>query len=242
MVRAHTLPHPRPAGFALLKPAAAPRLDPTRIVTLSGTLAVNLLALGLLMMPLTLPETLLAPAEEPTNPDVVLIKRIAVDVPVTPDPLPPPPQPTLQPPSLSRTAPTQAPVAPMQVASAVDLATDSAPVQESGPIGPVAPADSIAPPAAGPAPVQLRYRTAPAPVYPRSAMLDGISGTVLLRVVVGVDGRPIEVSVARSSGHRALDNAARAQVLRRWSFEPAMLDGRAVEAMGLVPIEFALRN
>ena len=238
MVRAHPLPLSRPAGFALLKPAAAPRLDPTRIVTLSGTLAVNLLALGLLMMPLTLPDTILAPAEEPDNPDVVLIKRIPVDVPVTTDPLPPPPQPTPHPPTPSRSVPAQPSVAPVQVASPVDLPLASA-VAETGP---VAPAASIAAPAADPVPVQLRYRTAPAPVYPRSAMLDGLTGTVLLRVVVGVDGRPIEVSVARSSGHRELDNAARAQVLRRWSFQPAMRDGRAVEAMGLVPIEFALRN
>lgn len=239
MARATTLPLPRPAGFALLTPAAVPRLDPTRIATLSGTLAVNLLALGLLMMPLSLPDTVTAPVEEPDRPDVVLIKRIPVEVPVTPDPLPPPPQPTPQPPTLTRTVPSHAPVAPVQAASAVDVVIDAAPAAEAGP---VTPAESIAPPSAGPAPVHLRYREAPAPVYPRSAMLEGLTGTVLLRVVVGADGRPLEVSVARSSGHRELDNAARMQVLRRWRFQPAMLDGRAVEAMGLVPIEFALQR
>lgn len=239
MVRARSLPLPRPAGFALLKPAAAPRLDATRIVTLSSTLAVNLLALGLLMMPLTLPDPVPVPVVEADRPDVVLIKRIPIDVPVTPDPLPPPPRPAPQPPTLTRTLPPQSPVAPAQVASAVDVAIDTAPVADAGPL---APAESIAPPASGPAPVQLRYRSAPAPAYPRAAMLDGSVGTVLLRVVVGVDGRPIEVTIARSSGHRDLDNAARTQVLRRWSFQPAMLDGRAVEAMGLVPIEFALQR
>ena len=42
-------------GFALLKPASRPQLDSARIVTLSGTIALNLLAMGLLMMPLSLP-------------------------------------------------------------------------------------------------------------------------------------------------------------------------------------------
>lgn len=239
MARTHTLTLARPAGFALPAPAAFPRPDPTRIATLSGTLAVNLLALGLLMMPLSLPDSVPAPVEEPERPDVVLIKRIPVVVPVVPDTLPPPPRPTPQPPAATRAQPTPSPVAPAQVASAVDVAAEvaAADATESP-----APAHSIAPPAAGPAPVQLRYRHAPAPVYPRGAMLDGIVGTVLLRVVVGVDGQPLEVSVARSSGNRDLDNAARTQVLRRWRFQPAMIDGRAVEAMGLVPIEFALQR
>ncbi len=41
-------------------------------------------------------------------------------------------------------------------------------------------------------------------------------------------------------GYRELDEAARRHVLRRWRFQPAMRDGRAVQAIGLVPIEFSL--
>ena len=55
MARTHPLASFRPAGFALLKPASRPQLDAARIVTLSGTIAVNVLAMGLLMMPMTLP-------------------------------------------------------------------------------------------------------------------------------------------------------------------------------------------
>ena len=69
----------------------------------------------------------------------------------------------------------------------------------------------------------------------------GITGTVLLQVLVGIDGRPLEVTVAQSSGNRELDEAARAQVLKRWSFQPASKNGQAVQAIGMVPIEFALR-
>ena len=41
---------PRSSGFALLNPAEKPQLDPARILTMSGTIAVNLLALGMLFM------------------------------------------------------------------------------------------------------------------------------------------------------------------------------------------------
>jgi protein TonB len=66
-------------------------------------------------------------------------------------------------------------------------------------------------------------------------------GTVLLEVLVDVDGRPLRVDVRRSSGHRQLDDAAREQVLARWRFRPAMRDGRAIQAIGLVPVNFMLR-
>ena len=90
--------------------------------------------------------------------------------------------------------------------------------------------------------MQLEYRLAPAPTYPKRALQQRLTGTVLLQVLVGVDGRPLEVIVAQSSGHRDLDEAARAQVLKRWSFQPATRDGQAVQAIGMVPIEFALQR
>ena len=102
--------------------------------------------------------------------------------------------------------------------------------------------ESITPASAGPAPMQLEYRLAPAPTYPKRALQQRLTGTVLLQVLVGIDGRPLEVTVAQSSGHRDLDEAARAQVLRRWSFQPATRNGQAVQAIGMVPIEFAVQR
>jgi protein TonB len=66
-------------------------------------------------------------------------------------------------------------------------------------------------------------------------------GTVLLAVLVDTNGRPLRVDVRESSGHRQLDDAAREQVLARWRFRPAMRDGRAIQAIGLVPVEFRLQ-
>jgi protein TonB len=47
--------------------------------------------------------------------------------------------------------------------------------------------------------------------------------------------------VRQGSGHRQLDDAAREQVLAHWRFRPAMRDGRAIQAIGLVPVNFKLR-
>lgn len=65
-------------------------------------------------------------------------------------------------------------------------------------------------------------------------------GTVILRVLVGEDGAPLEVSIERSSGNRSLDTAARNQVLRRWKFQPAIDGGKPVRAYGLIPVDFKL--
>ena len=87
----------------------------------------------------------------------------------------------------------------------------------------------------------LEYADAPAPAYPRDALREGVEGVVMLQVLVDVDGRPLQVDIQRSSGDRRLDNAARKQVLQRWRFRAAVKDGRAVQAIGLVPIAFKLQ-
>ena len=235
MARSHTLASFRPAGFALLRPASKPRLDTARIITLSGTIAVNTLAFGLLMMPLTLPAPI-AQLEIDKAPELVWIKReVPPTVPVqivrqqtTP--------PTTQPVRQQTRAQQQTAIA----STAVPTDTGTEQAIENTLVDP-GPAVDLTPIAAGPSPVQLEYLSAPAPTYPRMAMKRGITGTVLLQVLVGIDGRPLEVTVAQSSGNRELDEAARAQVLRRWSFQPASKNGQAVQAIGMVPIEFALR-
>jgi protein TonB len=102
----------------------------------------------------------------------------------------------------------------------------------------VDPGRVISEPMAG---AHLEYANAPPPVYPRVALRDHLTGTVTLQVLVDVDGRPLEAIIAQSSGHRELDRAALDHVLKRWTFRPAMKDGQAVQAIGMVPIAFNLR-
>lgn len=88
--------------------------------------------------------------------------------------------------------------------------------------------------------MSLEYASAPAPSYPRDALREGITGTVLLEVLVDVDGSPLKVTIHRSSGNRALDRAAQLQVQKHWRFRPASRNGTPVQAIGIVPIDFKL--
>ena len=61
----------------------------------------------------------------------------------------------------------------------------------------------------------------------------------MLRVAVDAGGRPQAVTVAESSGHGILDNAARAAV-EGWQFTPARDGVTAITAEVTVPIRFRL--
>ncbi|HET6434394.1 MAG TPA: energy transducer TonB [Xanthomonadaceae bacterium] len=208
---------------------AFPRLDPLRISGYATAIAVHVALLMLLLVPVTAPPVV--PALEDFSIVWVPIEKKA------------PPPPPIEVPVVRRQAqPTPRPViaVPPQPPVQQQAAQDD---QGSEPVAVIAPPhDPVVPPAdTGPlAGVQLEYASAPAPAYPREALREGLQGSVLLKVLVDVDGRPLDVQVARSSGHRALDRAAREQVLRRWTFRPAMRDGRAVQAIGLVPVDFRL--
>ena len=235
---AHAIPQAltRPNGFALLRPATRPQLDSARIVTVSGTIAINLIAMGLLMMPLSLP----APVAW-VDPEPGMIARPVKREPVVVEIVPvrnPVPVVTRSTPERPRTV---APADTSSVATAVisetgtELATEST-HRHTGP------ASESSFRLDGPAPMQLEYARAPAPKYPRNALRLGLTGTVMLQVLVGIDGMPLDVTVVQSSGHRELDEAARAQVLKRWSFRPATRDGVAIQAIGMVPVQFSLQR
>ena len=81
----------------------------------------------------------------------------------------------------------------------------------------------------------------PPPDYPVRAMRAGETGTVLVRVMVGPDGVPVDVDVGRRSGSRDLDRAA-VDAVRRWRFQPAVRDGQPVTASVDIPIDFTLER
>ena len=207
-------------------------VEPSRILAYSTALALHAFALGLLLIPLSqVPIQREAERERWQVPDVKPIvpnpPTPPVDVPVTRTPSPPR-QPALAAPVDNAPMPIFATeavfTAPVDVAPAIDNSPAIDPISASTPLQGV----------------QLRYLSAPAPGYPRDALLAGAQGTVTLRVLVDVDGSPLEVSIEHSSGNRSLDNAARSQVLRRWKFQPATDGGRPVQAYGLIPVDFKL--
>lgn len=77
------------------------------------------------------------------------------------------------------------------------------------------------------------------PNYPVQALLSGIEGRVMLRVLVDATGLVENATVQASSGTVSLDEAALAAV-RRWRFSPARRAGTAVAHEVLVPVRFSI--
>ena len=77
------------------------------------------------------------------------------------------------------------------------------------------------------------------PIYPPRCLRMGIEGVVRVRVLVGENGVPQEVTLAKSSGESLLDEAAM-EAVKDWVFKPAMRNGLPARAWAVVPIEFKL--
>jgi protein TonB len=78
-----------------------------------------------------------------------------------------------------------------------------------------------------------------APKYPPQALRSGVEGSVSVRVEVDANGNPTDVQVVERSGERSRDlDRAVTDAVRKWRFEPAMKDGKAVPGAVVVPVEF----
>jgi len=206
------------------------KLDFTRISAEAGAIAINAMALLLLLAPMNMHVPQMA------QPDIIY-PVIPTKPKSNPLPLPKPKPVEVSKPRIVPTTPTTVPqkleTPPIVDPIAGDTAVDPLQITKVEPgIG-----DPITQPLVG---THLEYQVAPPPPYPIAAIREGLTGSVTLRVLVDVDGRPIDVQIERSSGHRLLDAAARKQVLAKWRFKPALENGRAVQAIGLIPIDFNL--
>ena len=85
-----------------------------------------------------------------------------------------------------------------------------------------------------------QYLNNPQPPYPAMSRRLGESGRVVLRVLIGADGRAQDVKLQRSSGYERLDEAAM-EAVRGWRYRPGTRDG-VPEAMWFnVPIHWVLQ-
>ena len=203
--------------------------DFRRIAAYAGAIALNFTLLLLVSLPMQGGPPLPVPKDGP----VIQIFDIPKEKPV------PPVVPIRQ----HLPTPTNVPVVPIRT-QAPTPPVDVPVVVENGSEAYVPPVDSpvdTTPTVTGPVTgMSLEYASAPAPAYPRDALRGGITGTVLLEVLVDVDGSPLKVTIHRSSGNRELDRAAQQQVQKHWRFRPASRNGAAVQAIGIVPIDFKL--
>lgn len=225
----HALPTHDAPRIPLPQRARTLHLDGIRIAGISAALALNIAVLLALLLPTDLPTTRTPLVDEPE--DLILPDRPKPVIPIPPPPDPRPPE-VVQPRIDPQVPPT--PIAPPVEPPSVVDGTEAAPPQP----------EAVAAPAPGydpaPARVGLAAIEAPAPPYPIPELRRGVEGTVLLEILVDEQGLPIEVTIKRSSGHRRLDAAARKHVLAHWRFRPAMRDGVAVRAIGLLPIDYRL--
>jgi protein TonB len=83
-----------------------------------------------------------------------------------------------------------------------------------------------------------RATYAPDPEYSEEARKAKYQGTVVLWLIVGPDGRPRDMRVARSVG-MGLDEKA-LEAVRTWRFEPARKDGQPVAVQINVEVTFRL--
>ena len=74
--------------------------------------------------------------------------------------------------------------------------------------------------------------------YPSGSLDKDEQGTVVLRVIVGVDGKLGECSIASSSGFERLDNAAKLKFCRKLKVKPATLDGLPVASVNFTQVAF----
>lgn len=164
---------------------------------------------------------------------LVMLDPQRVEPPPPQPPLPMPPQllPKIVPPTLVVPEP-EVHVSPPPDAAPVHAATtpDPAPAT-AGPshaVADAAPAGSQAKAAANPVrtAVLADPNACALPDYPVRAAREGISGTTLLALLVGTDGRVTSSRIERSSGSRDLDRAA-VNALSLCRFKPATNNGVA---------------
>ncbi len=162
-----------------------------------------------------------APAHRTVKVAPVLVEaRIVAAMPppttVTAPPMVAPPPPAQTPPPKAA-APPRPPV-PHHAATKLEPQPPPSP----------APIATVAPPAPPP-PVQAMPRLDLAhsrePEYPLQSRQLGEQGSVLLQVLVDIDGRVREVKLAQSSGYDRLDQAALREIKSAYRFLPGTVDG-----------------
>jgi len=205
----------------------------------------------------SLDEARAAAAEQAPAPAVRPAETDLAESPMAADPLP---RPKPEPPAVASPEPAAAPPNPEAPAEAaprdnkparVPAAAPSAPASGSnaaserskgeGAVSEAGEAGAGGGEAATPAANTGGGLNNPPPRYPYASRAAGEEGRVVLRVRVSAEGRPLDVAIKESSGHRRLDRAA-LHAVEDWRFTPARHLGRPIDSTIAVPITFKLEE
>ena len=85
---------------------------------------------------------------------------------------------------------------------------------------------------------QPLIKSACEPVYPTARVIRGVQGRVVLNFVVGADGKTREISCIVASDPAFVQPAMDA--VRKWTFIPGYLNGKAVATRMQLPIVFSI--
>jgi TonB family protein len=86
---------------------------------------------------------------------------------------------------------------------------------------------------------QIKRTRYVAPEYPEDAARQGVEGSVKVRFTIGTEGKVTDAAVVESTPGRVFDRSALAAV-RRWRFEPVVVNGATVDATIETTVHFRL--
>jgi periplasmic protein TonB len=206
-------------------PAAA--LSLPRIGAWSASITIHVVALAMLLSaPIAYQLVREAPKEE------TIVTRFIEEkpIPVVEDLKPPPPIVHHE----KKALPPAPPTAPTEVHETTPMSkadtTVAPPAIETGPTVPALPDTE---------PTAVGYGMHASVAYPHDSLKAREQGTVMLLVLVGLDGKVEDIKIDKSSGYARLDRAA-LNAVKTWSFNPARHGGIAERAWAKVPISFTL--
>jgi len=81
------------------------------------------------------------------------------------------------------------------------------------------------------------YLNNPPPPYPALSLRLNEQGKVIVRVLIGKDGRALKGDIVKSSGFERLDRTA-LKAIMDWHYVPGTVDGQAQDMWFDVPINF----
>ena len=89
---------------------------------------------------------------------------------------------------------------------------------------------------------RARPLAGPKPPYPPMAQRLGFEGSVVLTVSIGSNGRVLNASIKRSSGRSDCDQSALQTLLEKWVFQPALVQGSAVDSVEEIVVIYSLND
>lgn len=177
---------------------------------------------------------------------ILTIEPIPVD-PVKPPPPPPPPQPQPKPKTIEHASPqpvdSSSPVTVTKIADPTPIPQPTFGLGDgtgTGGAGTVETAKPAPPTLVDPM-IDQRYASLFQPVFPPDEQRAGRGGRVVVRVLVGVDGRVKDIEQV-SATSESFFAVTRKRALEKWRFKPGTRDGIPVEAWRTIAVSFVLNE